>query len=76
MKPMHYRQNYGIHLSAERSGASALPATLAQRLSSALYVLLKDSYRLGLLRVLLRYHGKTIVLSLNNVGAHGFIGAS
>jgi len=32
-----------------------------------------NSYRLGLLRVLLRYCGKTIVLSLDNVGAHGFI---
>lgn len=76
MKPAHDRQNHGIHLSAERSRASTLPATLAQRLSSACYVLLKGSYRLGLLRKLLRYCGKTIILSLDNVGAHEFIGAS
>ena len=73
MKPAHDRQNHGIHLGAERSRASTLPAALAQRLSATLYVLLKYSYRLGLLRVLLRYCGKTIVLSLDNVGAHGFI---
>jgi len=73
MKPVHHRQNHGIHLSAERSRASTLPTALAQRLSATLYVLLKYSYRLGLLRVLLRYCSKTIVLSLDNVSAHSFI---